>query len=234
VLTDDNYATIVAAVERGRIIYANIRKTIFYLLSCNFAEIAILFVATLFGWPPPLAAIQLLWLNLVTDGAPALALAMERGEPGIMDRPPRAVSERIVNAKMARGIVFHAGALTAAVLAAFAVALWRGSSEAAGTVAFATLALAELFRAYAARSDDVPLLRIGLFSNRWMQGAVLTSLGLVLAVLLLPFLGPLFDVRPVGLLSWALILALGVGPAFLIEVRKGLRSLLAGRRERAA
>jgi len=78
VLTDDNYATIVAAVEKGRIIYANIRKTVFYLLSCNFAEIAILFVATLLGWPPPLAAVQLLWLNLVTDGAPALALAMEK------------------------------------------------------------------------------------------------------------------------------------------------------------
>jgi len=231
VLTDDNYATIVAAVERGRIIYANIRKTIFYLLSCNFAELAILFVATILGWPPPLAAIQLLWLNLVTDGAPALALAMEKGEPGIMDRPPRAVNERIVNAKMARGIVFHAGALTAAVMAAFGATLHGGSPEAAGTVAFVTLAISELFRAYTARTEDAPLLKVGFFSNRWMQGAVLTSLGLVLVVLFLPFLRSLFAVRPIGVVLWALILALGLGPALLIEARKGLRLLLASRRE---
>ena len=232
VLTDDNYATIVEAVEKGRIIYANIRKTVFYLLSCNFAEIAILFVATLLGWPLPLAAIQLLWLNLVTDGAPALALAMERGELGIMDRPPRVASERIVNAKMARGILFHAGVLTAAVLAAFGVTLHGGQPDAAGTVAFATLAIAELLRAYTARSEDAPLLKIGLFSNRWIQAAVLTSLGLVLAVLYLPFLRPLFDVHSIGVSMWGLILSMGLGPALLIEVRKGLRPGLAGRRER--
>ena len=231
VLTDDNYATIVAAIERGRIIYANIRKTIFYLLSCNFAEIAILFVATLLGWPPPLAAIQLLWLNLVTDGAPALALAVEQGEPGIMERPPRTVSERIVNARMARGILFHAGALTAAVLAAFGIALRGGRPETAGTVAFATLAIAELLRAYTARSEEASLLKVGLFSNRWMQAAVLASLGLVLAVLCLPFLGPVFEVRPLGVALWVLVLALALGPALLIEVRKGLLPLAAGRRK---
>ena len=224
VLIDDNYATIVAAVEQGRVIYANIRKTIFYLLSCNFAEIAILLVATLLGWPPPLAAIQLLWLNLVTDGAPALALAMEKGEPGIMDRAPRPATERIVNGKMTRGIAFHAGALTAAVLTAFGIAL-RGSDPAvAGSVAFVTLAVAELLRAYAARSEATPLLRVGALSNRWMQAAVLTSLGLVLLVVYAPFIRSLFDVRPIGGSMWGLVLLLGLGPAVLIEARKGLRA----------
>ena len=232
VLTDDNYATIVAAVEQGRIIYANIRKTVFYLLSCNFAEIAILFVATLLGWPPPLAAIQLLWLNLVTDGAPALALAMEKGEPGIMDRPPRVATERIVNAKMARGIAFHAGALSAAVLAAFGVALRGGRPHLAGTMAFVTLVIAELLRAYTARSEDTQLIKVGVFSNRWMQAAVLTSLGLALAVLYLPFLRPLFDVRPIGATAWGLILPFALVPALLIEVRKGLPWVPAGRRKR--
>jgi Ca2+-transporting ATPase len=232
VLTDDNYATIVAAIEKGRVIYANIRKTVFYLLSCNFAEIAILFIATLVGWPPPLAAIQLLWLNLVTDGAPALALAMEKGERGIMDRPPRAADERIVNARLARGILFQASVLTAAVLAAFGAALYGGRPDAAGTVAFATLAVAELLRAYTARSEDVPLLTVGVSSNRWMQAAVLTSLGLVLAVLYVPFLRSLFDVRPIGASLWAWILPLAVGPALLIEARKGLRPLGAVRRKR--
>ncbi len=226
VLTDDNYATIVAAVEKGRVIYANIRKTVFYLLSCNFAEIAILFIATLLGWPAPLAAIQLLWLNLVTDGAPALALAMEKGEAGIMDRPPRGVSERIVSAKMARRILFHSGALTAAVLAAFGIALRGGRPAIAATVAFATLAIAELLRAYTARSERLPLIRIGLFSNRWMQTAVLASFGLILAVLYIPFLRPLFDASRLGAAEWGLILAFGLGPAILIELRKGLRHRL--------
>ena len=230
VLTDDNYATIVAAIEQGRIIYANIRKTVFYLLSCNFAEIAILFVATLLGWPPPLAAIQLLWLNLVTDGAPALALATERGEPGIMDRPPRAARERILNGKMARGILVHAGALSAAVLAAFALALRGREPEAAGTVAFATLAFAELLRAYSARSEEATLRKIGPFTNRWMQWAVATSFVLVLAVLYVPFLRPLFDVECLGIAGWGLIVPLSLVPALLIETRKGWRSMRVRRR----
>jgi len=232
VLTDDNYATIVTAVEQGRIIYTNIRKTVFYLLSCNFAEIAILFVATLLGWPPPLAAIQLLWLNLVTDGAPALALAMEKGEPGIMDRPPRVATEWIVNAKMARGIAFHAGALSVAVLTAFGIALHGGRPHMAGTIAFVTLVVAELLRAYAARSEDTQLIKVGAFSNRWMQAAVLTSLGLVLAVLYLPFLRPLFDVHLIGAAAWGLILSFALVPALLIEVRKVLPRIPANRRGR--
>ena len=230
ILTDDNYATIVKAIEQGRIIYANIRKTVFYLLSCNFAEIAILLIATLLGWPPPLAAIQLLWLNLATDGAPALALAMEKGEPGIMNRPPRVATERIVNARMARGIAFHAGALSAAILTAFGIALHGGRPHVAGTMAFVTLVVAELLRAYTARSEDAQLIKVGIFSNRWMQAAVLASLGLVLAVLYLPFLRPLFDVRPIGAAAWGLILPFAIGPALLIELRKGLPRILTKRR----
>ncbi len=231
VLTDDNYATIVAAVERGRIIYANIRKTIFYLLSCNFAEIAILLIATLLGWPPPLAAIQLLWLNLVTDGAPALALAMERGEPNIMDRPPRGTGERIVNTKMARGIAFQAGILTAAVLVAFGLALHGARPDVAGTVAFATLAFAELLRAYAARSEEAPLLKIGVLGNQWMQIAVLVSLGLMLGVMCVPFLRPLFNIESLRVPMWGLILSLGLGPTLLIELRKTLRPASIGQRK---
>ena len=107
VLTDDNYASIVAAVEQGRIIYSNIRKFVFFLLSSNVAEIMIIFLATLAGLPPPLTAIQLLWLNLITDGAPALALAMEKGDPDIMTRKPRPRNEPIVNSTMRTGIVIQ-------------------------------------------------------------------------------------------------------------------------------
>jgi len=123
VLTDDNYASIVSAVEQGRIIYSNIRKFVFFLLSSNVAEIMIIFLAILAGLPAPLTAIQLLWLNLVTDGAPALALAMEKGDPDIMDRKPRARSEPIINRSMGIGITIQTFAQTGAVLTAFVLGL---------------------------------------------------------------------------------------------------------------
>ncbi len=123
VLTDDNYASIVAAVEQGRIIYSNIRKFVFFLLSSNIAEILIIFLATLAGLPAPLTAIQLLWLNLITDGAPALALAVEKGDPDIMQDKPRDKSEPIVNRSMTWGLVIQTIAQTAAVLTAFALGL---------------------------------------------------------------------------------------------------------------
>ncbi|MBN1858276.1 cation-transporting P-type ATPase [Candidatus Bipolaricaulota bacterium] len=222
VLTDDNYASIVAAVEQGRIIYANIRKTIFYLLSCNVAEIAILFLATLFGWPPPLTAIQLLWLNLATDGAPALALAMEPGEPGIMSRPPRSPLERILNRRSSMSILFQAGLLTVVVLAAFGIARQGNWSTAAGTLAFATLAIAELIRAYAARSEKVPLAKLGWDTNRWMHRAVLSSLALIAIVLFIPPLRTAFGTAPTTALMWAVILPMSILPAVAIEIRKRL------------
>jgi len=123
VLTDDNYASIVAAVEQGRIIYANIRKFVFFLLSSNIAEIMIIFLATLAGLPTPLTAIQLLWLNLITDGAPALALAMEKGDPDVMQYPPRPKTEPIVNGPMSLGIVVQTIAQTSVTLGAFVVGL---------------------------------------------------------------------------------------------------------------
>lgn len=222
VLTDDNYASIVAAVEQGRIIYSNIRKTVNFLLSCNFAEIAVIFGASLIGWPAPLTAIQLLWLNLLTDGAPALALGVEKGEPGIMNRPPRSPREPIINREMAIGILFQAGALTAAVLGVYALGhLGHGIlHEDAMTLAFTTLVLAELARAYTARSEHVPLYQIGFLTNRWMQWAVAVSLGLTMLVLYVPGLQRAFDTRPLRAQEWLIVLPLVFLPALLVEVRK--------------
>ena len=220
VLTDDNYASIVAAVEQGRVIYANIRKTILYLLSCNFAEIGIIFLAILFGWAAPLTAIQLLWLNLLTDGAPALALGVERCEPGIMTRPPRSPKERIVNRKMASGILFQASLLTAVVLGAYALALNGSWAPIAGTVTFATLVVAELARAYTARSEDVPLVHLKPFSNRWMQAATLSSFLLILLVLYVPLLQSVFKTASLGWGVWAVTLPVSLVPAVAVELRK--------------
>jgi Ca2+-transporting ATPase len=219
VLTDDNYASIVSAIEQGRIIYSNIRKFVYYLLSCNMAEIMILLLAMLFGWPLPLVAIQLLVLNLLTDGLPALALGMEKGDPDIMDRRPRPVTEPIINHDMIIGIAVQTVAKTAAVLTAFQIGLRAGETH-GQTVAFATLALAELLRAYTARSERYSLFALGIFTNKYMQWAVLSSLVILLAIIYVPFLDPIFNTTFLTLRDWSYMLPLILLPAAADEATK--------------
>jgi Ca2+-transporting ATPase len=245
VLTDDNYASIVAAVEQGRIIYDNIRKFVFFLLSSNVAEIMIIFLATLAGVPTPLTVIQLLWLNLLTDGAPALALAMEKGDPAIMERHPRPTKEPIVNATMRLGIIVQTFAQTFATLGAFAIGLiwhlragdhlsggenpitfllqydWRGVDVlTAETMAFATLSLCELFRAYTVRSERLSVFRLGIFSNRYMQYAVGLSVALLLIVVNVPFLQPVFNTHFLSPREWAVVIGMALIPASAEELTK--------------
>jgi Ca2+-transporting ATPase len=245
VLTDDNYASIVSAVEQGRIIYSNIRKFVFFLLSSNVAEIMIIFLATLAGLPAPLTAIQLLWLNLITDGAPALALAMEKGDPDIMDQKPRAKDEPIINKSMQLGLIIQTFAQTGAVLTAFAFGLiwhleagailpsgvnpvayllqhdWRGVNvQTAETMAFITLSLCELFRAYTVRSERASLFSIGIFSNRYMQYAVGLSITLLLLVCIVPPLQEIFNTHFMSGREWAVVLGLSIIPATAEEITK--------------
>jgi len=222
VLTDDNYASIVSAVEEGRAIYSNIRKFVYYLLSCNMGEIMIVFLATLSGWPVPLTAIQLLTLNLVTDGAPALALGLEKGEPDIMERSPRPVNEPVINREMVGGIVVQTIAIAAAILSAFEIGLeWYPDQVVrAQTMAFATLSVSELLRAYTSRSEHYGLAQIGFFSNKYMQWAVGGSLIIILAVVYLPFLNLFFDTQPLGLREWTVMLPLIFIPSLAAEAHK--------------
>jgi Ca2+-transporting ATPase len=249
VLTDDNYVSIVAAVEQGRIIYNNIRKFVFFLLSSNVAEIMVIFLATLAGLPAPLTVIQLLWLNLITDGAPALALAMEKGDPDIMIRPPRPKKEPIINSSMRTGIIIQTITQTGAVLTAFAMGLlwelkalgfglpqgtnpvtyllsfnWHSVNlenvRTAETMAFMTLSLCELFRAYTVRSEKVSLASIGIFSNKWMQYAVGSSIALLILVCTVPFLQGIFNTHFMSGPEWAVVLGLSTVPAISEEVTK--------------
>jgi Ca2+-transporting ATPase len=245
VLTDDNYASIVSAVEQGRIIYDNIRKFVFFLLSSNVAEIMIIFLAMLAGLPTPLTVIQLLWLNLLTDGAPALALAMEKGDPDIMQRRPRPPKEPIINADMRLGILIQTITQTTATLTAFSIGLlwhlrngdmlpsganpiayllkydWRGLDvQSAETMAFVTLSLCELFRAYTVRSERLSVFRLGVFSNRYMQYAVGLSLGLLLLVVSVPFLQPIFNTHFPNLTEWGVVIGLALIPAGAEELTK--------------
>ena len=204
VLTDDNFASIVSAIEQGRIIYSNIRKFVYFLLACNAGEILIIFGSMLFGLPIPLRPVHLLWLNLVSDGAPALALGMEKGDPDIMKHPPRPPREPVINRDMAIGIGVIAVVDAIAILLAFYFGLQRypGHLEAAQTIAFVTLCTSELLRAYTARSEYHSMFSIGVFSNKWMNWAVLASFLLVLAVVYVPFLSPFFDTVPLTLDDW--------------------------------
>ncbi|MFP3854806.1 MAG: cation-translocating P-type ATPase, partial [Anaerolineales bacterium] len=222
VLTDDNYVSIVSAVEQGRIIYANIRKFVFYLLSCNLAEITTILVAILAGAPSPLTPIQLLWLNLVTDGAPALALGMEEGDPDTMDQPPRPADEPIINRLMQIGIGVQTVAISAVTLTAYFVGrnVFPGQQMVAETMAFATLSFSELLRAFTARSERYLLHRLGFFTNKYMLYAVASSAILLLVVIYVPFLEPIFDTAPLTLQQWEIILPLLLLPAIAQELTK--------------
>lgn len=245
VLTDDNYASIIAAVEQGRTIYSNIRKFVFFLLSSNLAEILILFLATLAGLPTPLTAVQLLWLNLITDGAPALALAMEKGDPDIMKQKPRPRRESIVNRTTGIGLAIQTVAQASVVLLVFELGLlwnresgavipvgmnpivyvlqhdWRGVDvQAAETMAFVTLSLCELFRAYTVRSERASVFQIGVFANKWMQYAVAFSITLLLLACNVPFLQPIFNTHFLSGQEWLVAIGLAPLPALIEEITK--------------
>jgi Ca2+-transporting ATPase len=204
VLTDDNFASIVSAIEQGRIIYSNIRKFVYFLLACNVGEILIVFGAMLMGFPIPLKPIQLLWLNLVSDGAPALALGMEKGEPDTMKQPPRPPKEPVINADMAIGIAAVSVVDAIAILSVFYFGMQRypGELAAAQTMAFVTLCISELLRAFTARSEHHSVFTLGVFSNPWMVWATGGSFIMVLLVTYVPFLQPFFGTVPLTLGDW--------------------------------
>lgn len=226
ILTDDNFATIVHAVEEGRIIYSNIKKFVSFLLSCNIGEVLVIFVTILLGAPLPLTAIQLLWLNLVTDSLPALALGMEKGEPDIMENKPRNPNENIVDKKMGLNIVVQAIAITIGTLLAFFIGLKTQLFPeeirlvGARTLAFATLITAELFRAYSVRSFDKSIAEIGLFSNSKLNKAILVSFALLVVVLYVPFLQEIFDVVSLGVIEWVIVFVMSVIPFASNELLK--------------
>lgn len=220
VLTDDNFASIVSAVEEGRVIYSNIRKFVYFLLSCNIGEVLVIFLSLLFGWPIPLVPVQILWVNLVTDAFPAMALGMEKGEPHIMDLPPRDPGEPILNKQMQLGIMIQGIVITISTLVAFYIGWNQVGIEMGRTMAFATLITAELLRAYSSRSERNSLFTIGVFSNKFMLGATALSFALLLIVLYTPSLMGIFEVTYISLARWQVILGLGMLPLAAAEITK--------------
>jgi len=222
ILTDDNFASIVSAVEEGRIIYSNIKKFVAFLLSCNIGEILLVFTSILLNLPVPLLAIQLLWLNLVTDSFPALALGVEKGDPDIMKIPPRDTKEPILTKSMLRGIILQSLAIAIASLLSYRWGLmaYGGDLIKARTIVFTSLITAELLRAFSSRSQKYTLFNIGLFTNKTMVFAVLISFTLLLLVVYVPFLQPIFNTTALGLKDWPVILGFAVIPLIVGELSK--------------
>jgi len=226
VLTDDNFASIVAAVEEGRGIYDNIQKVLLFLLSCNAGEIMLMLVTSLLGWPAPLLPVQLLWINLVTDGLPALALSLEAPEPGIMRRRPRGKKESILDLNAGATILLQGSLVASAAFIAFAF-IYRQDVEnlaRAQVMAFSVLVFAELLRAITARSRTIPILRLGLFTNPALFTSVAISAILQLCVTLVPFTQHVFGTAYFSLFEWLMVAALSFMPFFVLEGTKWMRS----------
>ncbi|MCC7053205.1 MAG: HAD-IC family P-type ATPase [Gemmatimonadaceae bacterium] len=227
VITDDHFATIVAAVEQGRVIVSNILRFIHYLFACNFAEILTVFAAIMLGWPLPIGVLQILWLNMVTDLFPALSLAMEPAAPGVMQQPPRDPGEALLTRGFAWLIAWQGMLLAASTLVAFAVGMrWHGRSGTelahAVTVAFMTLSMVQIVHTFSARSRTASIIGAGFLGNRWLWGAVLGSAALQLAAVEVPFLRGVLDTVSLTWADWGLVAACSAAPVIVIELVKAV------------
>jgi P-type Ca2+ transporter type 2C len=223
VLLDDNFATIVAAVEEGRIVFDNIRKFIKYTLSSNTGELVVMLIGPFLGMPLPLLPLQILWINLVTDGLPGLALAVERGEAGVMDRKPFHPAESVFSRGIGKQILWI-GALMGLISLAIGYIYWRIDPNGSWrTVTFTTLTLAQMGNALAIRSNRDTLLQIGLFSNKLMVAAVSLTFGLQLLLIYVPVLQEIFTTTPLSLTDLIICLLVSSIVFVVVEASKVYR-----------
>jgi Ca2+-transporting ATPase len=217
ILMDDNFSSLVAAVEEGRTIFDNIQKFVEYLLSCNMGEVLVIFSAILAGLKLPLLPLQILWMNLVTDGLPALALGVDPEEPGVMDRPPREKGNKIVSRS---GFIrmFILGAIMAAGTLVVFISFYD-NLEHAQTMAFTTLVMFQMFQVLNTRSLTKSLFTVGIFKNRWLWAAIGSSLLLQLMVIYSP-LNRIFHCVPLSVYDWGFVILISLSVFVIREVWK--------------
>ncbi|TQS71024.1 cation-translocating P-type ATPase [Ornithinibacillus gellani] len=244
VLTDDNFSTIAKAVEEGRNIYKNIKKSILFLLSCNLGELAALFIGILMGWPAPLTAVHILWVNLITDTMPAISLGLDPDDPDVMKEKPRDASEKIftkenITFSLWNGLLI--GALTLFAFmeglkvytdssSLFAMDLQHISDETlthAQTMAFITLSVSQLFHSFNLRSDTKSIFQVGLFSNRYLIGAVVAGLLIQFTIVQVPLFSGLFDIHALVWQDWLFVLGLSIIPIIINELVKAGKRIFA-------
>ncbi len=232
ILTDDNFATIVSAVEQGRNIYNNIKKTVIFLLTCNLGEVIAVSATLLIGWEAPLIATQLLWINLITDSFPAIALGMDPGSPDVMDEKPRDAKESFFAGRA--GIHVLTGGVLIGVLTIFA--FWYGyyengfspfnhlapqsTVEYARTLAFLVLVISQLFYSLAFRNSSKSIFQIGVFSNKYLTGAIILGVLLQLLVIGIPVMQHAFHLQMLDMRGWLIAFSLGLVPLTLNEIVK--------------
>ena len=221
VLRDDNFATIVHAVREGRVVFDNIRKFIRNILSGNVAEASVMIIGPIIGMPIPLLPLQILWLNLVTDGLPAMALAVEPPEPGVMRRPPTPLGESLLGTDRGRLIITRGAALTVLTLVP-AYLLWNAGDDAWQTVLFTSIAFAELAGGFAMRSERVSLRHLGILTNRALVGAVALTAALQVLLVSIPFVRDLLGLKPLNAAQWLLVIAIALTYLGVVELDKAL------------
>ncbi|MEE9615039.1 MAG: calcium-transporting P-type ATPase, PMR1-type [Thermodesulfobacteriota bacterium] len=222
VLTDDNFSSIVSAVEEGRGIFDNIRKVIHFLLSCNIGEIITLLVASLTGMPLPLLPVQILWMNLVTDGLPALGLAMEPVDPGVMDKKPRKKDEGIITPSLLRVMTIQGTFMAVCTLVVYALELYwfDGGLERARTLAFMVLVYCQMFHVFNCRSERESVFAMGFFSNRLLNLSVAVIMFSQILLVYVPVLQPIFKVVALRPSDWLIIFVAAVQPLIWMEAIK--------------
>ena len=228
VLADDNFATIVGAVEEGRRIYDNIRKAIQFLLASNLSEVVSIFVATVFGFTI-LKPVHLLWINLITDTFPALSLGMEPAEPGLMNRRPREKSEGIFSGGLGFNVVYQGILVSIVTLAAYFIGhyiesgVWEITNSADGmTMAFLTMNMAEIFHSFNMRSTNQSIFKLKS-RNMYLYGAMIASLVLTTAVIYVPFLSEAFGLEHISLVEYAISMALSISVIPVVEIIKAIQ-----------
>jgi P-type Ca2+ transporter type 2C len=223
VLADDDFSTIVHAVELGRVVYDNLRKVILFLLSCNMSEVLVVFLTALLSPANTLLPLQLLWINLVTDGLPALALGVDPSEPGIMDRPPRDADESILSARAQLGVAWQGAVMTATTLGLFyavAPTLPDTTGAQARTMLFSALVLTQLLHAFDFRSSSSTVWHPRSLHNRWLVLSLGGSMALQAAIIYVPVLSGVFRTAPLSAIQWAAVLGAGVLAVAVMDTSK--------------
>ena len=229
ILTDDNFSSIVHAIEEGRTIYNNIRKFVGFLLSCNIGEILIIFIAMLVGWGTPLFAIQLLWVNLITDSLPAFALGLEKTDENVMEQKPRDPDATLVDKKMKLAIGFQAVGLAIAVLASYRIGVriavdTQDPIILSRTFCFITLIFGEMLRAYSARSESIPIYKMNVFSNKLLNISVFMGIALLFAVVYIEPLQGIFHTEALTISQLMIAIGLSIIPIITGEIAKSFKN----------
>jgi len=224
ILTDDNFNSIVNAVEEGRGVYDNIKKFFAFLISGNIGEVMVIFLAIIFGWPLPLTATQILLINLVTDGLPATALGADPFEPNAMSRKPRDKKEPIYK-NLNHFIIWYPLIMIVVTLALFYFTYTTSQNILkAQTITFLTIAMFEMYQAFASRSTRFSSFRVGIFKNKWLVGAVILSLLVAISVIYIPFLQTLFDTFPITATEFLIVTALSSLGFIYLELYKNWKT----------